>query len=188
VTATVRLYDGSMDTLMSSGGEDHRAMLVTDGYEHSPSHSNVSQVRWNEARGPGYPPGGVSVEVKTHWCTEKHGIGFLSGFRFNAGANGRVAARGAVYHRARDGALLANIDFGEDIVASGGGLFSLTDTRMPLDESEPSQCVWRDCTSRLSQAQQQWMSISFQGYIDIHHGPLCPEHANELLGLLEDRR
>lgn len=118
------LAKGSIDLDTDS----FKVMLVTNTYSpNKDTHTKRSDVT-NEVSGTGYSAGGAAVTVSLTKDTtndrEDTSLGSASW------ASSTITARGGVYYKSRGGAssadeLVAYIDFGSDIVSTGG-TFSLT--------------------------------------------------------------
>lgn len=112
-----------------------KVMLVTSSYTPNKDTHDFRNDVTNEVTGTGYSAGGATATVTVaavDTVNDRQEI-TLGGTSWPTST---ITARGAVYYKSRGGAssadeIIAYIDFGADIVSSGG-TFTLTDSVMRL--------------------------------------------------------
>ena len=126
------IYDNALDNARRGAidydSDTFKVMLTTTGYtENKKTHEFRSDVT-NEVTGTGYTAGGATVTVTVTLDTVNDRVDITLGAA--SWPSSTITARKAVYYKSRGGAasadeLIAVIDFGSDVISTGG-TFSLT--------------------------------------------------------------
>jgi hypothetical protein len=121
------IYDSCLRDLqigsIDADADTFKAMLVTSTYSpNKGTHTKKSDVT-NEVTGTGYTAGGVTCTCTPALNTTAHTM--VLTFAAVSWATSTITARGMVLYRSRGGAssadeLVGYLDFGSDIVSSGG--------------------------------------------------------------------